>query len=333
MLTVWRKLTLEVDSMDTEQLESRAHDERQQGQISAIWTDEPTSGFSKVRLSPLANPPYLPRPDDFEGGALTIVTSGTELLVVRSTMQNPIEVTVVGLIPVDLIGADIIIRDDDPATTAQLPQTSVMNAPMSSAFQDAYIQIGESPPTWNLDNIVTWYDRLHWTVLNNQYLFGWGVGGSWNLDSQADFWTRRVVICYQAGPDENWDADPWENLGISTNAESLAQVPYAYQALPSLLYDASAVFGLTVAVLPFDALTTVYVETIRDNERDASSAKLWQYVSHEVGHDTVSSEGTRLGKATEHAEDGLMNNWIEDTPPFRRFTAPTLKRFRDVNTW
>lgn len=84
------------------------------------------------------------------------------------------------------------------------------------------------------------------------------------------------------------------------------------------------------------ALSTVFLETIRDGRFDASSPLLWQVVAHEVGHIVIKLDGSQTGG--EHNEGGLMTGepetgQLQNIPSHQSFSAQTLERFREVQRW
>ena len=84
------------------------------------------------------------------------------------------------------------------------------------------------------------------------------------------------------------------------------------------------------------AISTVYIETIRENLVDEFSPKFWRFVAHEIGHLTVDYDNNK--SVGDHLELGLMTGepetaQLSDTPAHRQFTATTLLRFREAKRW
>ena len=347
MLTVWRKLTLEVDSMDQESQEFSVrfannafeHDKCEVGSLSV---DDPSVGFTTVRCTDNDDHDMAYAGTNFfEGGAFVRNNTGTEFLIVRSWLEDRNVVIVWGNPGADVVGTMCTLRDDDlyfhsPESPRQLPRTSVLDSNIVTAYRDAYIEVVEATPgSVNLVNIIDWRSNLPVERLISDYTLLQGVSYQWDVGASDGFWARHVVVCYQAGTNEEADGDEHENSGISQNCLAV-EAPYPLLPL-SALPQMDKILGRTVRNELFykTALSTVYVESIRDNTTDGFSAKLWQYVAHEVGHSTLDQNENQAGLGAEHSEGALMSegNTLQDYPGFQRFTATTLLRFREVKRW
>ncbi len=345
MLTVWRKLTLEVDSMGAE---SQAYNvrfesgfEHDRCEVGSIAVDSPAPGFTTVYCTENdGHTAGFAGFDFFEGGALVRRDTGQEFLIVRSHLGEVSNVVIVWGAPgPDIVGVVCTLRDDDPyfpTGPRQLPKTTVLDNNIVTAYRNAYIETVEAAPILNSGSIVDWNSNLSNEGLLYDYTFQEGVSDQWNIGSSDSFWVRHLVVCYQPGADVDSDGDIHENCGISQNC--LAPfVPYPLLGL-STLPSMDQVFGRTIRNETWynTALSVVYIEATRDDSTDATSAKFWQYVAHEIGHITVLLGGDE--SSGEHIELGLMTGVpeapaLQDIPGHRRFTATTLRRFRKIQRW
>jgi len=339
MLTVWRKLTVEVDSMDKEALDLNARlqdNEWTNAYPPAVDYNVPTSGFTTVHydfgclLCDLEN--------RWEGGAF-VTPSGDEFLIVRNTHT---ELILWGY-PINFLEQWCTIRDDDQffadlAAPRQLPQTSVITGNIVTAYRDAYIEITEASDELNPNRIVPWRSNVSAFDVSWDHDFGTGVASGWDLDSYPDFWLRHFVVCYQPGTGEDTDPDPHENCAVSTNCLPF-NAPYPLLGLSPLTatMDELEKQGLTVrnTDLHVTATSTVYKETIRDGHLDPTSGQFWQYVAHEIGHSTLDINGQKNPTGTEHNEGGLMADSavLQNLPEWQRFAPTTLIRFRGAGRW
>jgi len=118
MLTVWRKLTIEVDSMEQESQDFNdrfpVYFEHDNCTIESIDVNNPGPGFTTV---------YCSGEDDhvgayagidfFEGGALACPSGGGDHLIVRSRIEDRNVVVIWGLLDASLVGQACKLRDDD----------------------------------------------------------------------------------------------------------------------------------------------------------------------------------------------------------------------------
>jgi len=211
-----------------------------------------------------------------------------------------------------------------------------LDSDIENAYRRAYIEIVEADPSLNLVNIVEWQSHLPYGDLLLDYQNLEGVSYQWDVRSSDSFWARHLVVCYQAGYGEAGDGDNYESCGVSLNCQAI-HAPYPILVLPTLpSLDQQPGRTIRSELIYDTAISTIYVETIRENLVDAFSPKLWQYVAHEIGHITVDQGNHESGG--EHVEGGLMSGEpelgpLQDVPEQRQFTAPTLLRFRETKRW
>ena len=345
MLTVWRKLTLEVDSMDREgetwALRFPAYFEQDRCVVVSATVDAPNAGLTTIVCGEDPDPlrAGFAGENFFEGGAFWCSDGGPEFLIVRSAAgPNSYTLTILGDPGAGIVGQECRLRDDDlynGAGTGQLPLTTVLDQHIRNAYRDAYIGIVEANSSLNLVNLVDWVSHLSPAQLIIDYYGLTGVSYQWDVPGQSAFWARHFVVCYQSDRGNSGDGDGEENCNISENCPQVF-APYGVLGL-SALPQLSVRFGLTVRneVLFDTALSTVYVETIRDLHVTPTSPVLWQFVAHEAGHKTLDLANGESEPDAEHAEGGLMSSGdlLQDLPQFWRFTGRTIKRFREVERW
>jgi len=362
MLTVWRKLHVELDSMSAE---SSVQGDRE---ADIEWTrfitapvspsvpapvqvDTPGIGLTTILgyLIPAGNPCQSAADNRWEGGAFIPNLGELEFLIVRngchltSDGQLLTELVILGN-PGDIAGVTVTVRDDDlvpPAgAPAQLPQTGVITTSIATAYRDAYVEIADATPEENPNTVVEWRSHLGVFDLTLDYETGTGVSSSWDIGSSSSFWARHVVMCYQAAQTVAGDPDPLENCAVSSNCNAY-QAPYPLLGLPSVTGQ-SDVLGKTIRneVIWDTALSTVYVETIRDQDIDATSTRPWQVIAHEIGHSTFHFNAIPgcCTSSGDHFELGLMTGEpevasLQNIPAHQRFTVITLERFRSVERW
>jgi hypothetical protein len=349
MLTVWRKLTLEVDSMDRESdaFNDRypASFEQDRCAVAIVTPDSPGPGFTTVQCGVDPEDPWrvpFAGTNFFEGGAFWCVDGGPEWLIVRSAAgPDSYTLTLWGNPGTGIVGQQCRLRDDDPYFGAtggagQFPVTTVLDENIRRVYRDGYIEIIEANPSLNLVNLVPWQAHLPWlefTILHYDRLMG--VSSQWDLGSQDAFWVRHVVMCYQSDRNQAGDGDKEENCAISQNCQTVS-APYSSYGLPALPAR-PLTFGYTLRneVLFDTALSTIYVETIRDQQVDVTSPQRWQFVAHELGHIVIKLGGVESGG--EHVEQGLMSgdeyHPLQNIPAHQRFTTDTLRRLREVQRW
>jgi len=337
MLTIWRKLHVEVDSMDKEALDLNSrfqNNEWSNAYPTLVEVNVPGAGFTTVHhdfgclLCNLDN--------RWEGGAF-VSPSGGESLIVRNTHT---ELILWGY-PGAILNQWCTVRDDDLyfsdlTAPRQLPQTSVITGNIVTAYRDAYIEITEASDELNPNRIVPWQSNLSGTELQFDHLLVAGVCSTWDLDSATNFWARHFVTCYQSDTDLDVDPDSNENCGVSQNCLAV-QAPYPILGLSPLsaTNESERVGGTVRAGIHETASSTVYKETIRDVDAYDEAVRFWQVVGHEIGHATLDQAGSKISEEAAHAEGGLMSggDQLSNITGYHRFTAETLVRMRDVSQW
>ncbi len=300
MLTVWRTLYIEADSMAAITTPKESPD-----RVDAVgdhWATD-SSGLQNRQRLYLAG--SLPEGNNFyergrlkAGGAeYKIVESGSNWVTLIETVQST---------PAGFIGAVEIFDDDDRGLTSPaLPKTGLITQGVKDIYKRAYIDVVER--TQNPTKTIPF--KLY-TSVASRVLYDSSLNNA--IDTDGDdtgaFWNHYLIAAYQ--PHKSAADDP---IGAVTEGATLP-----------------AGFGVRFSV--------VFVETIRDRIAGVVdlnvaefSRRLDEIVAHEIGHspnDPGSFFGDLFGGSS-HPESGLM----ADEAPQHHFSAESLKRFRQVYRW
>ncbi len=321
MLTVWRKLNIEVDSMEAVAT-SGSEKNFEEGTVQAV-TSGPAPGQSTVTVNILLTGPA----NRYENGFLTV--GGASYEVVSNT-DDPTnfftgdQVVVKGTVPSSAVNQSFTIVDDDDRYLAQfgLPPSLPRNQHhediikgIRSKFAPAYIQVEDA-------NALGWNTRQTINFQLNSYSTGLGYPtftAAKDLNSKTVFWARLVVCAYQA--ESISDADP------STEDAKLGSTPYS--ALGNVDFGYSILFMETIRDDAFRFLSLLpYVDTVAANKAIKNlNEQLLGTCAHEIGHGPGN-----LGASAEHAEGGLMDGESGGNIN-QNFKPATINRFRNVDQW
>ena len=323
MLTVWRKLHVEVDSMAAVPT-SGSQANFQTGTISGYQANVPTTGQSTIHMSTRTD--FAGVDDQCENGRLEI--NGFAPLKVISNTYATLETFVVDGTPgTNIIGQTFKIYDDDdrflstlglpPALPKDDESTNIIEG-LRAVFFPAYIDVTNA----NAEGL---NPNKEIPFALNAYPAGVGLisifDDAKDLNDSSLFWAHTLVFGYQ--PDIDEDGDP--------NAESGGD--------PLLGGTPKSLFGTS------QGYSVIYVESIRDKlfrtYPDSTFTnsiaqpvlqtllinEIMGVIVHEIGH----SPGGHYG-GTDHTEGGLMITGaasIENNV----FTPATVKRFRNAERW
>ena len=290
MLTVWRRLWLEFDSMGT--WPSSGDDKNfETGSITGIQSNTPTSGQSTLQLDLR----LLDEEDRYENGFIQI--AGVGCLAVNSNTDNLLfddTVVIDGVPPQSVVSLSFLLYDDDNVQRGSrlprtMPYTLSGGALIDSAFSDAFIKPAPVPSIY-IDVDVPFKRNLDAGL---GYYSGWlpAVNHSRDLEESTDFWYSYVLAAFQ--PEVSQDNDP------STQG--------------------SLTFGQTdPGMLPKNR-STIYVETLREVEVLPATPRIREEhtVVHEIGHQ---------GGGT-HGDGGIM---ADHAPIDQvKFAPATIDKFRN----
>jgi hypothetical protein len=327
LLTVWRKLHLEFDSMEAVPT-SGPEANFQTGLIALIRTNSPGPGQSIVVLQP-GSPVDA---NELENGALTI--NGSQFAIIGNypvTATTPFQtsysvqntILVQGVVPAAPFGTVCAFTDDDdrflstiglpPALPKDGESTNVVQG-IRSVFLPAYIDVVDA----NAEGFNP-SKRIPFRLSTTMGILGAGVFDDVkNLHDSSYFWAHTVTFGYQADASE--DKDPIDEdflLGITLKK--------------SLLFEGG--------------VTGIFVETIRDGAIDAVASNqignpanypevrtnYWDYIFGNVAHEVGHAPGGH-SEGSDHAEDALMQ---KGGGSIHRavFMPVTVKRFRNATRW
>jgi len=326
MLTVWRKLYLEIDSM-TAVPTTGDQKNYEEGTIE-------TSSGSTLHLDISLTGPA----DRYENGHIDITGVGSFPIVSNTdhVLFDDDDVIVTGTPGPTAVGKTFKIYDDDDkylsdlGLPAPLPKNgdhaAIVNG-IQGKFAPAYIQVEDANALgWNPRQTVPFY-------LNAPGAGALGANvwdGAKDLPSSTDkFWTWLVVYGYQpSDPIWHWiDPNAVDGDPDSEDSQKLGLTPF---------HVWGARFGYSV----------VYVETTRDAEFGKITVDLqnpqvaaeytkryWSILlgttAHEMGHGP-----SNQSNGEDHAELGLMKEGMTPISGFDSdFTPKTLLRFRERTTW
>jgi hypothetical protein len=323
MLTAWRKLHVEVDSMSAEPTTVSARNPDWDGFAPIEIADgTATTTFDGVGMAQ-GGPLAAGEIDHYEGGALSFTVPALDYPVLDNhsyfnsgwggtrSIIHCNGGTTPGQEADLLAGPAGTVRDDDPIS-GQLPLLySVGSDPFILAtYRASYIEVVQ-------DDTLNPRRQVQFDLHLEDWKLQTGVGydNSQDVSSQDAFWSSLVVLSYQ--PTESIDGDPdmfsgQNNSGPATNPN----------------YDTSIEFGVTIE--DSDNASVIYVEVQRDVGSAPASAvahDLPHTIAHEMGH----AAGPPNSPETEHDEGGIMSPGAPAVECC--FTAESLRRFREIVRW
>jgi hypothetical protein len=322
MLTVWRKLYVEVDSMASEPttVEGRGPDWDRFDPIE-VSGGEATTLFDGVGFA-AGGPLAAGEVDHYEGGTLRFPIpsrdypvrnnhsyfdsdwGGSRTEVRTDAPTSPAE-------EADILAGPLgDVHDDDPIS-GQLPlfYSVGSDAFIRTVYQAAYIAIEEDQAT-NPRRLVSF--DLHLEDLELQ--MGVGYDNSQDVFSENAYWASLVIMAYQPKDAVDADPDPFAGLNNSGSATN-----------PN--YDTGVEFGVTVE--DSDNASLIYVEVQRDVGSPIASA-VPHDLSHTIAHE-IAHAGSNQSEDEDHAEGGLMSPGAPVAEYC--FTAVTLRRSREIDKW
>jgi hypothetical protein len=338
MLTVWRKLNIEIDSMGKIATSGPEKNFDEGIVMSAVFTPSVTSGTTTVTVRNLLTGPT----DRFQRGSLTVAGKSYEVLSntdYRTNIFAGDKIVVNGSVSPSVKGKSFRIVDDDDhfltelGLPAPLPRNQMHAddiAGIRSSFAPAYIDVVDANANagWNPTErqIVPFklYDPLTPTVLTV-------VNNKKDLVDRPEFWAHTVTFAYQGevnlyGIKFDRDLDP-------DGAPLLAGTP----KVPFVNWS-SGYSGVFLEVIRDSAFlylemdsperraaklsSPIQMEKIKNELRDLILGTM----AHEIGH----SPGGE-NEDENHEEEDLMRDGGSsiNTP----FSPASIRRFRGAVQW
>lgn len=271
MLTVWRQVWLELDSM------ASGTDINYSGEMYWRTNNSPHPGDGSANL-------IVPDINDdgrFEGGTLTFPSSGRVYTLIDNTEKfiydDYVTSTLININDIDRIG-DIV--DDD---TAVLPKTPDANVTvLNDKYRNCYVSFTEDPATRDNNNIFDAMLRFSNVDVANKCF------ENDDYTPAADFWLCVIVTCYQSHHTAGW----WPPN--ASNVDGDPDIRYHIHGTTwSTGDDTGLVYGATSSAT--ENATTIYLEAILDDI--AQIANGWKNIipqplsfmepytiAHELGH-------------------------------------------------
>lgn len=308
LLTVWRRLHIEHDSMEEEfnnYTDKQPDINRFIGE--SVIINSPIPGQTTIDTF---GPIFSPSEDFYEGGSIkkfgpykVISNTNNALLGDQIVLDGVLTAADISSVVDKLVR----IYDDDPSEP-QLPYYHDLTGFVRTVYKQAYIWIEPVNDTLNTDKEVPF--NLNLTYLELQFDIDYDNGR--NLLSSNKFWVSLLVTAYQGLESGDGDADLWDGNNNSV--------------YPSSRSTSDAGFLLGATVEDSENASVFFIETCRDIGEQIS-IDLDHVIAHEIGHAGGPSESDT---EAEHQEYGIM----ADAKDFRNeFSHETLKRFRDALKW
>jgi hypothetical protein len=318
MLTVWRKLHVEIDSMDAvpQTLEERQPD-WDRVRINSVTRNSTTTTFRVQSLTQETGQLASNETDHYEGGSLSVpglpqplfVLSTHDVFVNGSFVAD---ITTQGTLTEDQQSAVLQqvaeVRDDD-AMGGQLVYFYPLNQDqfIKTAYMAAYIDIVQLELQYNPNKIVPFDINLSDTDLQT----GVGYDNAQDVWSSQNYWASLLVAAYQPGTSTDGDPDHYSSPANSNPADRT-------------VHDGDYDFGVTVE--DSDNVSLIFVEVMRDLAQ-VLQKDYPHLIAHEIGH----SAGPNTSAEDDHNEFGIMS---DDAPTnVDAFRGETLVRFRSHATW
>lgn len=354
MLTVWRKLWVENDSMGEKKGDGSVvgipvdaygnklndlHQTLQPPTVSGISYDSATD-LTKFKIPQSIDPSSF---SNLENGRLKIVgvshpvdSTSQVTIVVPPTPYGPsgtymeffvfVKGNLVKEDPEDPsaipVGSGFRLYDDDDTglAGAPLPRTDLVNEQMKDYYKPAFIDVVDAAKE---DPSKDHNPNKYVPFRANEFVHSLFTiaNNAVDLTDRKELWTCPLVACYQREQDA--DIDPNESTGD----------------------DEAAGFGETNKMSPYSAyeFSAVFVETCRDsvtrdlenypNSSISTESMIVATSAHEMGHQPGPGDGD--GEIA-HAEEGLMTGGVAGDlfgPNALKFRAKSILRFRISQRW
>ena len=343
LLTVWRKLHLEFDSM-TAPPASGPEALHESVTVFSVSPNYPVAGHSGMGLTVNKVVDGL---NLYEGGKLEI-PGVASYRILKSTarahingQKSSIGIEIDTVAPTNLVGLAAKLFDDDdrflndgriwpsnlrlqsPPLPAHDRSGEFIGA-MQSSYAAAYIRLVDANAMgWNPVNMRTVPFKRHADL----GFTGSPFDGNLQLrgTDRTGFWAYSVVLAYQDDSGEDGDPDVEEpNLGINADDDpTTTEDGYCVVFLEGIRDKVWAIYTKDSKVEPIDF--TIHLAPQRQADY---LNRLYGAIIHEVGH--APPQGNLF--VTDHGEEGLMVKGASD-PSTDGFTAKTIRRFRATQKW
>jgi hypothetical protein len=311
LLTVWRKLTLEFDSMSAAVGNARA------GTLRKVIPGVPKSNQSTLIFDVL-NPDV--DHNELENGNVTI--GGVSYRVLgnhKRGLYNSEFVMVDAVISVGAEGTVCTFVDDDesllpqaglPSGLPKLNDLPTILPLLQKSFTKADIFLVDGNAAgWNIRPTLPFHLNEPATVL-----FGSSFDDNQDLSDSANFWLHLVSFGYQPSPEEDQDPD---------------NEPPLYGGTPK-----GQILNARFSVIYVESVREIWASENRlyvlpgPNQKLAEAQKsYWQLVAGDIAHETGHTPGGQDAEV-DHSEGGQM---MADFIHLEDYSAKTIRRFRHAN--
>ncbi|NQX02698.1 hypothetical protein HQ447_18720 [bacterium] len=324
LLTVWRRLWVENDSMEA--IDSYPDGDLKNDLTSDI--DSPTmqqvfasNDITTFYIHTISDRTSFTGPENSTFKFPGTLDSFTSFQTIPNMSSGVDAVQVPGNKGHIQQGAVFRLYDDDGFGLAggTLPRNDlVVDDVIKRAYKPAFIEVMDARQ-WNLDDTVDLYRNHPPAIGSFLTAYDYGVlddSLDANLEGNENLWCTSIMVAYQPGASDN---DPNTENDVNTGATVGDSLLFAGKARVSIIYSE------VLRDLMDDSLRNGSA-TIQDYEQ-----RLRLTAAHEIGHQPLYG----LGETVQHEEDGLMADGghnalgASDTP----FAAKSVKRFRDVHHW
>jgi len=326
MLTIWRKLYIEVDSMEA--APNPIPEDRVTGTITSFADDTPNYGTVRLSLS-VGLPDVANR---FEYGNLSV--AGVDLLM-RANSDNLLSNDTVdvfkagGITAAQLVGQSFMLTDDDNRFNdlhgwQELPLDSTHAALVQAIrpkYAPAFIEIMDA-------NAAGLNPNPHISFGLDEHIQNAAIPDVFNdskdLDGNKYFWAHTVTYGFQ--PKASEDGDPFSE-GLKYGATPFELTGNGFEGLGySAIYIESIREHVMFSDVPSYFLDPAAFssDAALSDRRRRYEVRLWGVIAHEIGHGPTSS-------GDDHLEFGLMRDGGTDIT--EDFSAASLLRFRSVENW
>jgi len=322
MLTAWRKLHVELDSMAREPNDCPEKDpDVKNVLVTTVEPGNPGEGLTLVATEdPIGSGSQT---DKYEGGLLWSLAGGgfaINPLPVRCNTANwfygdeiVLNTQLTAEQAGELANQACKLCDDDPVLDSpypQLPSDPAIGPVMMRDFAEAYIKPEKMPPSEN-ENTQTQF------VLNVGVLYL--TLGSWgdcrDLPSFNEYWCAHVILAYQGPDDEDFDPDG---------------TPLTPPFLPGVEFEA-LLLGYNYSYPTWGHTAWVFVEASRDSraaDPGIQGDTVDAIMTHEVGHTALGPDDN----PNSH-NDIMTELGVRSAARFIDEDIATLRSLEDFTSW
>jgi hypothetical protein len=325
MLTVWRKLNIEIDSMSGFPT-SGTEKNYEEGVILNYTANSPGTGYSTIKLNADFGGPY----NRFENGKIEVQGLGT--FEVKSSTHNFLDadtVVIIGTPGNQIVSKAFKLYDDDdkfldilglaPTLPYNNKSPAVISA-ISPKFSSAFIKVVDANASgWNPHQTIPF--KRNEKALGGNLITGntSSFPSAKDLQDSQFFWERTVVFGYQ--PEIAYDHDPDGEYGFYKGNS-----PAVTLTFKSLGYTAIFLENIRESTMAQCGLTPLSSQGAIDVYKTLYLEDLYGVCAHEIGHCVG-----RKSESSDHGEGGLMQSGADDIKT--NFKPVTIIRFRKAKSW